>query len=122
MALPPRLKKEPKPGTRWKSPAHRDHVRSFQCSMPGCKGMPIEAAHVKMGEVAGMGLKGDDWRCVPLCQFHHRHDQHVKGEPSFWADYEKVAGQTVWDLIDDLCASSPKSAEIRKVRAERLVA
>ena len=114
--LPPRQAKKAKRSSRWRSQAHLTWLRTFQCAVPGCQGMPIDAAHVRLGSGAGMSQKPDDWRAVPLCQFHHRHDQHVKGEPLFWDTYAKAAGQTVDQLIDALCRESPKRREIAEVR------
>ena len=118
MALPPRQAKKPKRDTRWRSQAHLSFVRSFQCAMPGCKEMPIEAAHVRLGSGAGMGQKPDDWRTVPLSKNCHA-KQHVQGEDTFWRAYEVVSGQSVDDLIDALCRASPKAAEIRQVRVSK---
>lgn len=115
VSLPPRLAKKPKRETRWRSQAHCNFVRSFACSMPGCKGMPIEVAHLRIGSGAGMSQKPDDWRSTPLCKHHHA-QQHTQGEESFWKAYETVSGQTVYDLIDALCASSPRASKIREVR------
>lgn len=77
----------------------------------------IEAAHVRIGSGAGMGQKPDDWRAVPLCSWHHR-AQH-QGERTFWEAYQSASGQTVDDLIEALCNSSPKRPEIQRVRKER---
>lgn len=115
MALPPRLSKKDKRDSRWRSQAHLTFIRSFQCSMPGCSELPIEAAHVRLGSGAGMGQKPDDHRAVPLCKGHHA-AQHTQGERTFWRAYELVAGQTVDALIDALCKASPKATEIRMRR------
>lgn len=109
--LPPRLAKKPKRESRWRSQAHMNFVRSFACSVPGCQGMPIEAAHVRIGSGAGIGQKPDDWRATPLCKDHHV-QQHTIGERTFWETYQAASGQTVDDLIDALCDASPKRREI----------
>lgn len=121
--LPPRIPRKPKRETRWRSQAHLAFVRSHQCCVPGCAGMPIEAAHVRLGSGAGMGQKPDDWRAVSLCKHHHA-EQHRVGEVSFWGPWcsEKEQGWTVADpeaLIEAFCKASPKAAEIRRVRQER---
>lgn len=115
MALPPRIRKEPKRDSRWRSTAHLNFVRSFQCAVPGCHGRPIEAAHVRIGSGAGMGQKPHDYYAVPLCKGCHAR-QHIKGEDTFWRTYHAASGQTVEQLIDALCKESPKAAEIRKRR------
>lgn len=115
MVLPPRQTKPVKQSSRWRSQAHCTFVRGYQCAVPGCVGLPIEAAHVRFGSGAGMGQKPSDWRVTPLCSEHHR-QQHTAGEPSFWQAYQATTGQDVEALIDALCNASPKAAEIRKVR------
>lgn len=116
--LPPKLPKKPKRETRWRSPAHLTFIRSFRCAFPGCSGMPIEAAHVRLGSGAGMGQRPDDHRVVPLCKHHHT-SQHAQGEATFWHTYEIASGQTVDQLLDALCNASPKAAEIRANKRER---
>lgn len=115
--LPPRAPKKEKRDSRWRSPAHRAFVRTqFGCAMCGSM-TNRQFAHVRMGSGAGMSQKPDDWRGVVLCADCHNGDQHTKmGEPSFWAEYERVHGQTVWQLIDAFCNASPKAREIRQVR------
>lgn len=125
--LPPRITKEKKRATRWRSQAHTAFVRTFACAMCGSTNNR-EAAHVRMGSGAGMGQKPDDWRTVPLCAGLNAnvafelgcHDtQHVIGEPSFWQQYQERHGQTVDQLLDALCAASPKRAEIERIKRER---
>jgi hypothetical protein len=128
MALPKRKPKQQRIDGRWRSQTHRTFVtREFACCMCGST-TNVVFAHYRLGSGAGLSVKPDDWRGVPLCDgpwsnidgemgCHDR--QHVIGEPAFWTEYEKRHGQTVWDLIDSLCAESPKAAEIRAVRRER---
>ena len=116
--LPPRQPKKQKRESRWRSPAHLAWIRGFQCSMPECDGMPIEAAHVRLGSGTGMGQKPDDWRAIPLCRNCHS-SQHSGGEETFWVRYAALTEHSVNDLIDALCKASPKAAEIRKERQER---
>jgi hypothetical protein len=75
-----------------------------------------------------MSQKPDDFLCVPLCagpnanvdQHLGCHDrQHYIGEPEFWCQYEDVRGQTVDQLLDELCKASPKRAEIERIKRER---
>lgn len=115
MPLPARLPKKERRSARWRSQAHLSFVRKHHCSMPGCQGVPIEAAHVRINSGAGMGEKPSDWRAVSLCQFHHR-QQHTVGEPAFWATYKAATGETVEQLIDAFCKASPRAREIRLER------
>jgi hypothetical protein len=121
MALPNRLPKKAKRDTRWRSQAHLGFVRSFHCAIPGCQGMPIEAAHVRLGSGAGMGQKPDDFRAVPLCGGigGHHSRQHAQGEETFWRAYQAASGQSVEQLLDELCAASPKAREIRQIKQDR---
>jgi hypothetical protein len=125
--LPRKIPKAPKRDTRWRSPAHCNHVREYACAMCGST-TNVVAAHVKMGAHTGMGQKGDDWRTVPLCDgaaanaggmlgCHNR--QHLIGEETFWNRYAELKGHTVWQLIDELCAASPKRREIADIRKDR---
>lgn len=123
MALPQRAPKPEKPKRekrdgRFKSQKHRDWVRKeFGCVMCGST-VGREFAHVRMGSLAGLQRKPDDWRGVVLCATCHRSDQHATSEPDFWARYERRHGQTVWQLIESLCAESPVAREIREWRKE----
>ena len=63
-------------------PAHRAWVRRHHCSVPGCKRLPIECAHVRTGTDGGVGLKPSDRWCISLCSFHHA-EQHRIGEARF---------------------------------------
>lgn len=110
--MPTKRQRDARPEARWKSPAHRDHVRAHGCCWNGCDGLPIEVAHVRLGSGAGMQQKPDDWRTVSLCRFHHD-QQHQVGERTFWAGFD------VEGLIEDFIRSSPKRAEIERVRAAR---
>ena len=113
MTLPRRIPKVPKRASRWRSQAHTNWVRSHECCIPGCKGTPIEAAHVRNGSGAGMGQKPDDFRTVSLCKAHHVR-QHNTGEETFWR------GIDVEQLIAEFCIFSPRAAEIKRVKAERV--
>ena len=124
MALPQRKQKDDAPEKPWRSDAHRRFVTGqFRCAACGANN-PIEAAHVSLGSDPSMGMKPDDWRCVPLCGTtiqgegcHQR--QHRIGERTFWRDYEIKIGQSVEDLIASLCKASPKSADISRAKAQR---
>lgn len=116
--------KREKRETRWRSDAHRDWIRRFACANCGERAN-VEPAHVRFGSHTGMGQKPDDWRCVPLCGHqegkagcHAR--QHAIGEQTFWADYKAIHGQSVEQLIKELCEASPKAREIRDAQRERM--
>jgi hypothetical protein len=120
--LPPRI---PKHATlqRWRSPAHTAWIRGFACCVCGSF-TNIAAAHVRLGSNAGMGLKPDDWRTVPLCdgprsnidrQLGCHNRQHIVGEQTFWSD----AGKDPEALIEAFIKASPKRSEIERVRKER---
>ena len=99
--LPPRLKKA-RPSKRVRCPAHLAWVRGFACSVPGCSGMPIEAAHVRTGTDGGIGMKpGDQW-VISLCMEHHA-TQHNAGESQF----EKVYGIDMKALAQEFAQASP---------------
>ena len=67
--------------------AHRAWVRKHCCSVRGCRGLPIECAHVRNGTDGGLGLKPSDKWTISLCRSHHL-EQHELGEPAFEARYE----------------------------------
>jgi transcription elongation factor Elf1 len=113
--LPRRKPKAPKHASRWISPAHRAFIRTFACAM--CDSMEnVQCAHLRMGSGAGMGQKPDDYLTTPLCYTCHQCDQHMTSEPDFWQRYQANHGQSVHQLIDELCAASPKAREIREAR------
>jgi hypothetical protein len=118
--LPNRIQKARRRESRWRSQAHTKHVRSFACANCGTTAN-VEAAHYRFGSHTGMGQKPDDWRTTPLCGgpegCHTR--QGMIGEPKFWADYAKKKGHTVHQLIEELIRTSPKRAEIERIRRER---
>lgn len=113
--FPARLPKKPKRDSRWRSQAHCTHVRGHACSIPGCKGMPIEVAHVRLGSGTGAGQKPHDFLTVALCSDHHR-QQHTIGEATFWQNYQRASGKTVDELIDFFCRTSPRAMQIREAR------
>lgn len=109
----PRLLKDPSP-TREKpvrSPAHRAWVRKHACCVPGCKGVPIEAAHVRSGTDGGMGLKPSDIWVISLCRDHHSR-QHQVGEAAF----ERETGIDMKAYAREFAAKSPKRAQLRRER------
>lgn len=115
--LPKRIPKPPKRASRWRSQAHCNFVRSHACC--NCGEMAgIEVAHVRIGSSAGMGQKPDDWRTVSLCRDCHDL-QHRIGERTFWDDYRKAHGCTVYDLMREYCRASPRAREILDAQRER---
>jgi hypothetical protein len=112
--LPPRIPKELKQSSRWRSRRHCDFVRGHACC--NCGSMAgIQVAHVRIGSGAGMGQKPSDWRTVSLCRDCHS-GQHSIGERTFWDNYRKSHGCTVEELIDAYCKASPVAREIREQR------
>ena len=86
-ALPPRLKsKSDKADRGRRSPAHRAWVRGHQCSVPGCRDVPIECAHVRRANNSGAGFKPSDAYTVALCRDHHQ-ESH-RGEKTFEVKYK----------------------------------
>lgn len=67
--------------------AHRAWVRRHFCSVPGCRQMPIECAHVRRGTDGGMGMKPSDRWTVSLCRLHHL-EQHEIGETAFQVKHD----------------------------------
>lgn len=61
----------------WRSVAYRKFVASHPCCI--CGNPNVQAAHTERG---GMGMKGSDSSCVPLCGYpcghHDQYDGRVK--------------------------------------------
>lgn len=70
--------KEPK----IKSGKHRRFISTLECLVCGIQGM-TQAAHIRVGNQAGMGLKSGDNHCVPLCVRCHR-ESHETSEKKYW--------------------------------------
>lgn len=64
----------PRPG-RLRSPLHLKRLRTLPCSVPGCRGWPVDAHHLKCGPEGGGTVRASDNYAVPLCHFGH----HVAG-------------------------------------------
>lgn len=73
--------------TRRTCAAHRAWVRRHRCCVRGCRGSPIESAHVRDGTDGGTGLKPSDRWCISLCRDHHL-EQHQIGERTFEQKYD----------------------------------
>jgi hypothetical protein len=102
-----KLPKKPKRTERFISPRHRNHIRQHACVRCGAEA-PIECAHVRLGSMAGISRKPDDFRAVSLCGgpdgCHQL--QHTVGEASFWQ------GRDVEALIAEFIRTSPVRREI----------
>jgi hypothetical protein len=76
------------PGELLKRPTVRDKkylaaIRTLPCL--ACRRSPCDAAHVRIGSLAGIGKKPSDRKTTPLCHAHHM-QQHSIGERTFWAE------------------------------------
>lgn len=84
--LPDRVSRSRGSGNR-SCPAHRAWIRRHHCSVPRCKRLPIECAHVRGGTDGGTALKPSDRWCISLCSRHHA-EQHCIGQRRFEAKYD----------------------------------
>ena len=109
-ALPSRIVK-PRREQRIRCPGHLKWLRGFECVVPGCHKRPIEAAHVRNGSIAGMGLKPDDTEAVSMCRDHHA-ESHRIGHTSFEAKYKL----NLKDLAGEFSRQSPHRAKWSKPR------
>lgn len=65
-------------------PDHLALIRDMSCIV--CYAPPpSDAAHLRMGLAAGMGMKSHDRWSLPLCRRCHAR-QHQEGEAAFWLD------------------------------------
>lgn len=88
--------------------AHRAWVRRHHCSVPECRMLPIECAHVRMGTDGATGLKPSDRWTISLCRQHHT-EQHQIGETSFATKY----GLDLIELAMAFADCSPHKAQLR---------
>lgn len=65
-----------------RSRAHRMFIASLPCLTCGIEGM-TQAAHIRTGNDAGMGLKSADDCVLPLCVTCHQ-EQHLTSEKLFY--------------------------------------
>jgi hypothetical protein len=68
-----------KPG---RSEEYLEYIRGIPCYI--CSVQPVHPHHV---ETAGVGIKGSDYSCVPLCPRHHR-ECHDIGRHKFEKTYK----------------------------------
>lgn len=71
-----------------RSASHLKWLRGWECAVSNddCAGK-MEAAHVRLGNHAGMGQKPGDDQAIPLCSHHHA-EQHATGEKTFQTKYK----------------------------------
>ena len=67
-----------------RSPSHRRFIASLPCIITLASN--VQAAHIRLNNGGGMGLKPADWYCVPLSVEMHE-KQHRIGELRFWYAY-----------------------------------
>jgi ribosomal protein L44E len=94
---------------------HEKWVRGFACSSCGHHGSPdnpIEAAHIRLGTGGGMGIKPSSRWVVSLCRNCHQHDQHQKGERSFW---NKLGIADPKRLAEEFARKSPHWPKLREM-------
>lgn len=87
LRFPSLLPREPRKKTSRSCAAHRAWFRRHRCSVPGCRALPTECAHVRCGTDGGLGLKPSDKWCLSLCRDHHL-EQHDIGERAFETKYD----------------------------------
>ena len=95
---------------------HRRFVASLPCVI--CLSTDVQAAHVRKGQSAGIGLKSSDDRCVPLCVSCHRKQGEI-GELKFWygyGGYEAAAalGKKLYKVTGDRAKALKLLLEFRK--------
>lgn len=59
---------------------HQDCAAMWDCSGD------VVAHHVRLGQNGGTGIKPSDYRCLPLCDKHHK-ELHQHGEATFFAKH-----------------------------------
>ena len=99
----------PKPKT-YRSEKYKAWVREQSCTLHFCgkphtfhdlKSYPIEAAHT---EHAGMGIRGSDLSCIPLCSYHHAKQHHLgvkTFEEKYAVDLEREATKTLRRYVEE---------------------
>ena len=68
-----------------RNPEHLAWIRTLPCIVRGCPNS-AEAAHVRIRNGGGMGLKPPDECAAPACHAHHM-EQHAIGHAAFDAKY-----------------------------------
>ena len=89
----------PKPRKPIQDQEYLDYVKMQPCLF--CGQQPAgQAHHVRFGHKAGMGIKPDDYRSIPLCQKHHDDAHNAKIPP--WIGREEIFECMVDLLINEL--------------------
>lgn len=74
---------------RVRSKAHLARIKTLPCSIPGCKGQPVDPHHLKIGPEGGGTVVASDIWAVPLGRWCH-HDAaapdgvHRTGKEAEW--------------------------------------
>lgn len=94
--IPPRI-------VRFRSKTHLARLRTLACTIPGCRGTPVDPHHLTHLTGNGMGLRASDALTVPLCRWKHHSAtsndgvHHTGSESSWWEqraiDPELIAAQ-----------------------------
>lgn len=101
---------------RVRSRRHLDWVKSLPCSVPGCKGSPVDPHHIKIGPEGGGTVRASDRWVVPLGRFCH-HDAaafdgvHRTGNEAAWWARHSIDPVS---LAECLWAKSPASKKKTK--------
>ena len=96
--------KEPK----IRSEKHRRFIASLPCVI--CRCTDTQAAHIRTGNSAGMGLKSGDDCCLPLCVRCHA-EQHHFSEKRFW-DSNLGKAQTLAKELYRVTGNKGKAIEL----------
>ncbi|MBU0515573.1 MAG: DUF968 domain-containing protein [Proteobacteria bacterium] len=94
--------------------AYLAYIRLQPCLVCGGARGPSEAHHEDNG---GKGLKGSDYRALPLCSIHHR-ERHDTGQQTFWTRNNldpraEMLRYLEWYLVYTLTGRPPKSPSRR---------
>ena len=95
-----------------RSEKHRRFIASMPCCI--CRKPDTQAAHIRHGNGAGMGLKSGDDCTVPLCITCHK-NQHENNECVWWSLYGGIEKATA--LAKDLYKVTGDSIEALKLIA-----
>ena len=91
---------------------HLKFIASLSCVI--CGRQDTQAAHIRSGNGAGMGLKSPDSCTVPLCVKHHE-AQHKTSERLFWGNYGGIEKAT--KLANDLYEHTGDEQKARELKA-----
>jgi hypothetical protein len=79
-----------------RNPEYLDYIRRQECYV--CQQKPCEPHHAG----GGVGRKGSDYSCVPLCRKHHR-ELHDIGKSTFMKQYEIRLSEAVEKYLVPWC-------------------